>query len=151
MSKEEIVGSFNKSLKNLRTDYIDTLFIHIDYNMYFNSPEILVLFEDLKLKNQIKWLGITSELTSVNEIQFINNNKQIDHIQIPFNKRHLVKGLKRDIIISYYSPFKGEVNIEKSLENIKSWYALKNSNEFLVVNFSNLKTIKNHLIKFKSI
>jgi aryl-alcohol dehydrogenase-like predicted oxidoreductase len=151
MSKEEIVVSFNKSLNNLRTAYIDTLFIHTDYITYFNCPEILILFEDLKLKNQIKWLGITSELTSANEIQFINNNKQIDHIQVPFKKRHLVKGLKRDIKISYYSPFMGEVNIERSLENIKSWYASKNSNEFLVVNFSDLKSIKNHLIKFQSI
>lgn len=151
MSKEEIVWSFNKSLNNLRTAYVDTLFIHTDYNSYLSNPEILLLFEGLKLKNQIKWLGITSELISADEIQFINNNRQIDHIQVPFKRRHLVKGLKRDIIISYYSPFKGEINIERSLENIKSWYSSKNSNEFLVVNFSDLKTVKNHLIKFQSI
>lgn len=151
LSSKEIKESVNNSLKNLKTNYIDTLFIHTNYRRYLSKEENVSIFQSLLKNNKIKYLGITTGLTEPDEIDWINTNIIINHIQIPFTKRHLVKKIRREIKISYYSPFKGLNNPEETYRQITAWCIEKQETEKIVINFANKNTINKHIHNIKSI
>ena len=176
LNSKEINKSINNSLKNLKTNYIDTLFIHTNYKKYLSEKcvnekcvnviglfihtnykkylsveENVHTFQNLLESNKIKYLGITTSLTETNEIDWINDKTIINHIQIPFTKRHLIKKLKRKIKISYYSPFKGINNTQETYKQIHEWYIERKSDEQLIINLANNNTIDKHINNLQSL
>jgi D-threo-aldose 1-dehydrogenase len=65
-------NSFNKSLKNLKTDYIDFLFLHEPIYDLYNTEEYLRWFEDEQNNGKIRAYGIAG--TKANILPFVKNN-----------------------------------------------------------------------------
>lgn len=67
--------SFYKSLKNLKTDYIDFLFLHEPIYDLYNTEEYLRWFEDEQYKGKIRSYGIAG--TKDNILPFVKNNNPL--------------------------------------------------------------------------
>lgn len=81
--KETVEKSIYKSLKELRTDYVDIFMLHQATAKILENEEILTIFSNLKDKGLFKATGISTYTTDVTE-------KAIDSgfwnmIQLPFN------------------------------------------------------------------
>ncbi|MBS3945041.1 MAG: aldo/keto reductase [Melioribacter sp.] len=60
-SKNHIMDSVNKSLQNLRTDYIDLLLIHRP-DPFMNADEVAVSFQELKDSGKVLEFGVSNFL-----------------------------------------------------------------------------------------
>jgi predicted aldo/keto reductase-like oxidoreductase len=66
--------SLNKSLKNLRTDYVDAIAIHGASERNVNSDEIQEVFENAKIEGKVKYSGASVHSPETGKVikQFIN-------------------------------------------------------------------------------
>jgi len=76
--------SIHSSLKRLKTDYIDILFLHnITIDEINDSEEIVKFITSLKLDGKIRALGLS--LPNLNSVKYLINLFQPDFLQFNFN------------------------------------------------------------------
>lgn len=81
--KKEIQVSLESSLRKLRLDYLDIIYIH-QYSLFFSFPEIfLEVLNNYKKKGFIRHIGIS--LYEPSEINKALGYDEIDIFQIPYN------------------------------------------------------------------
>ena len=83
-SPSYIKSSLNKSLKRLKTDYVDIYQLHdIPIDLLNNSEEISDTLQDLKKEGKIRFLGISTK-SQEDSIKILDKN-HFDCMQINFN------------------------------------------------------------------
>jgi predicted oxidoreductase len=85
-SKNYIIWSVENSLKNLQTDYLDTLLLHRPSPL-MQADEITEAIEKLKKEGKIKTFGV-SNFSSI-QTELINQKTKIEFNQIQFSATHL--------------------------------------------------------------
>ncbi len=126
-SKIHILESVNNSLKNLKTDYIDVLFIHRqDYLMNFDGLETSLT--ELKLSGKVKYFGVCDFSTYAfnilydriplitNQIEFSLSNPKALFDETLFQSGHYHKKTQIYTPLGHYFTIKNEVNTR--LQNI---------------------------------
>ncbi len=126
-SKTHILESVNNSLKNLKTDYIDVLFIHRqDYLMNFDELETALT--ELKLSGKVKFFGVCNFSTYAfnvlhnriplitNQIEFSLPNPKALFNETLFQSGHYHKKTQIYAPLGHYFTTRNEVNTR--LENI---------------------------------
>jgi aryl-alcohol dehydrogenase-like predicted oxidoreductase len=104
LSVQEVYGSIQQSLKNLRTDYIDQLLIHNNCAIYLNNPAVLDLLNQYKEKGIIRHIGITTDTLDTPTLSQIHKNKDlIKTIQIPFTL--MEDFTPPSVFVNYFSIF----------------------------------------------
>lgn len=100
-SVSEMQKSIHNSLKRLKTDYIDTLFIHepLTQDTLINLPELLSGAEKLKTEGKIKFFGVAGYLKDVD----VNILKSFDILQTRFEDINYLKNYPNKKIIAYGS------------------------------------------------
>ncbi|MDR1096705.1 MAG: aldo/keto reductase [Tannerella sp.] len=74
--------SLDKSLKALRTDYVDIFMLHQGDIRILNSDDIAGIFENLKKEGKIRMAGISTYTTEETSLAI---DKGWDVVQLPFN------------------------------------------------------------------
>jgi D-threo-aldose 1-dehydrogenase len=145
LSLEQINESIFQSLCNLNTNYLDCLFVHTNLNEYLTNPEIIDYLLDLKNKNIIKQIGVTTSKIDEGFLKLVSMHCNfIDTIQIPYKEYNefLVQNFK----INYFSIFSNKSYSEDLF--IKKYHA--NNGNFIILN-TNLNRIDKRLNYFKQI
>ncbi len=128
--------SFNKSLKNLKTDYIDFLFLHEPIYDLYNTEEYLRWFEDEQKKGKIKAYGIAG--TKENILPFIINNSPFSSI---IQTKDSIEDCEANYLNDYNKKFQFTYGYFSSNKN-------KFDTEYIISNF--LKRNKTGSIIFSS-
>lgn len=137
LSIENINNSISNSLINLKTTYIDHLFIHNNIDKYISDNEIIDFLLELKEKKIINNLGITTDNISHNNLY----NRSFSTLQIPYSNINDFNN--NNYLYNYYSIFSnGNVNKEKLINDIN-----KRDSKF-IIQFTNFTNIKNNLDYF---
>jgi len=82
-SNKNIIKDLNKSLKNLKTDYIDILLLHSPNIKKINMARVINLSKKLKEQKLIKYFGIS--VRSPQDINEIRNLNHLDYVELNFN------------------------------------------------------------------
>lgn len=82
-SNKNILKDLNKSLQNLKTNYIDILLLHSPDVKKINMTRIINLSKKLKDQKIIKYFGIS--VRSPQDINEIRNLNQLDYVELNFN------------------------------------------------------------------
>ena len=139
LSPIDIEKSVKNSLEYLNTNYLDILFIHNNIYHYLNDSEVLNYLIELKNKNIIKKIGITTSLKDQKIYNLIKlNNDLIDIIQIPLSNYNYFSNL--NVEINCFSAFS---NVEVNKQEIFNF--LENGNGRLIVFFKTKKNIQKNL------
>lgn len=81
--KKTILDSFDKSLKVLRTDYIDVFMLHQSSPDIFRNEEVARVFSDLKQSGKVKAIGASTY--TLQESKMAIEKSIWDVLQVPFN------------------------------------------------------------------
>jgi predicted oxidoreductase len=111
-SAKHIINSVDQSLRNLHTDYIDTLLIHRP-DILIDIHEVAETIEELKKKGKIKAFGVSNFTTS--QVALLHKYTPIEHHQV-------------EISITHLNAFEDGILDQCQLENIKvqSWSPMGN-------------------------
>ena len=111
-SKDHIIASVEASLKNLNTDYIDSLLIHRP-DVLMDAEEIADVIASLKKEGKVKHFGVSN--FSTKQVELINGCIKIDQHQVEISTTNL-------------NAFHNGVLEQAQLENIEvqSWSPLGN-------------------------
>lgn len=135
-SKEHIIKSVEKSLKNFNTDYIDLILIH-RVDPLLDPTEVAEAFSKLKKEGKIREVGVSNfhpaQFNMLNS--YLDNTLVTNQIEVsPLELEHFEKGtldlmLEKRVHPMAWSPlaggriFKGngerEVRVRKALEKVK--------------------------------
>lgn len=85
-SKAHIKASVEASLKNLQTDYIDTLLIHRP-DVLMDPHEIAEAIESLKIEGKIRNFGVSNFTT--NQLDLLNNYVNVEKHQVEISTTNL--------------------------------------------------------------
>ena len=87
--------SLNESLKRLRTDYVDILFLHEPNHSLINSEEFLSWLSDEKSKGKIKYWGLAGFSGSL--INFVKKN---DPLSMITQTKDSINNKEADVVIN---------------------------------------------------
>jgi predicted oxidoreductase len=124
LTKQYILNAVHQSLKNLKTDYLDTLLIHRPSPL-MQAAEIAEAFEILKANGKVKQFGV-SNFTAV-QIDYLKaafSNIEINQIELSYAKNNalqngiLLHHALQNISTMVYSPLADlqNINIESKTE-----------------------------------
>ncbi|HET6769689.1 MAG TPA: aldo/keto reductase [Chitinophagaceae bacterium] len=101
-SREHIIQSVERSLKNLNTDYIDLLFIHRP-DPLMNPPEIAEAFSQLKKEGKVLHFGVSNFTPSQMDMMVTAFNVEYNQLEVsvlhldPFHDGSLDKCIQHSI------------------------------------------------------
>jgi predicted oxidoreductase len=101
-SKEHIINSVEKSLKNLSTDYVDLLFIHRP-DPLMNPPEIAEAFSQLRKDGKVLHFGVSNFTPSQMDMMATAFNVEYNQLEVsvlhldPFHDGSLDKCIEHTI------------------------------------------------------
>lgn len=123
----EMEKSLYASLKRLKTDYIDTLFIHepINQTNTLNLPELLLLAEKFKKEGKIRYFGVAGDLKNLDK----NMLYSFDVLQAQLDDINYLNNFSDKRIIVYGS--------------FKSFISSKTNSSYSHFLINNLKTYSN--------
>ena len=145
-SKEHIIKSAERSLKNFKTDYLDLLLIH-RVDALLNPEEVAEAFSKLKNEGKVRNFGVSNFLpTQFNMLNSYLDEKLVtNQIEVsPLNLEHFENGtldlmLEKRVKPMAWSPlaggriFKGEdeasIRVRKVLNKIKEEVSAKDIDE----------------------
>jgi aryl-alcohol dehydrogenase-like predicted oxidoreductase len=114
LSLTEIDASVRQSFKNLRTDYLNQLLLHNNFDTYLSDPSVSDYLNGLKTKFLVHQIGITTDVVDADILKKLDTHiAKIDTLQIPFKDRAMVN--YADKYINYFSIFNANPNAQKSL------------------------------------
>jgi aryl-alcohol dehydrogenase-like predicted oxidoreductase len=118
LSLNEIDESVKQSFKNLKTDHIDQLLLHNNFNAYLEDPSVFDYLQALKSQLLVGSIGVTTDIVDEEIIKNIHKNRdKIDTLQMPFKHHALVDfGNKR---VNYFSIFNSNGNAHNDIESFK--------------------------------
>jgi predicted oxidoreductase len=145
-SKEHIIKSAERSLKNFKTDYIDLLLIH-RVDAVLNPEEVAEAFQKLKSEGKVRNFGVSNFLPAQFNMlnSYLDDKLVTNQIEIsPLNLEHFENGtldlmLEKRVHPMAWSPlaggriFKGEdetsIRVRKTLNKIKEEVGAKDIDE----------------------
>ncbi len=92
---EQVRASFESTLQNLHTDYLDSFLIHGPFSgQAITAPdlEVYAVMQELKAKSRIKKIGISN--VGIHHVRELVKSHSIDAIQ---NRCYAVRGWDRDV------------------------------------------------------
>ena len=121
-SREHIILSVEKSLKNLSTDYIDLLFIHRP-DPLMNPPEIAAAFSQLKKEGKVLHFGVSNFTPSQMDMTVTAFNVEYNQLEVsilhldPFHDGSLDKCIQHNIRPMSWGPLgSGKLYTDESEE-----------------------------------
>jgi aryl-alcohol dehydrogenase-like predicted oxidoreductase len=118
LALNEIDESVKQSFKNLRTDYIDQLLLHNNFNAYLEDPSVFDYLQGLKSRFLVGSIGVTTDVIDEEIIKNIHKNSdKIDTLQMPFKHHALVNFANKPV--NYFSIFSANTNAHNELEAFK--------------------------------
>ena len=123
-SAKHIKESVETSLKNLHTDYIDTLLIHRP-DILLNPIEVADCIATLKKEGKIKSFGVSNFTTS--QVELLSKHTSIEHHQVEisitnlnaFNDGTLDQCQLKNISAQAWSPWGNGLFTDKTEKNIR--------------------------------
>ena len=123
-SAKHIKDSVETSLKNLHTDYIDTLLIHRP-DILLNPVEVAECIATLKKEGKIKSFGVSNFTTS--QVELLAKHTSIEHHQVEisvtqlnaFNDGTLDQCQLKNISAQAWSPWGNGLFTDKTEKNIR--------------------------------
>jgi predicted oxidoreductase len=123
-SSKHIKESVETSLKNLHTDYIDTLLIHRP-DILLNPVEVAECIAQLKKEGKIKSFGVSNFTTS--QVELLAKHTSIEHHQVEisvtnlssFNDGTLDQCQLKNISAQAWSPWGNGLFTDKTEKNIR--------------------------------
>jgi aryl-alcohol dehydrogenase-like predicted oxidoreductase len=111
----EIDESVKQSFKNLRTDYIDQLLLHNNFNAYLEDPSVYDYLQGLKSRFLVGSIGVTTDIVDEEIIKNIHKNSpKIDTLQMPFKHHALVNFPNKPV--NYFSVFSANTHAQNDIE-----------------------------------
>lgn len=118
LSLTDIDESVKQSFKNLKTDYIDQLLLHNNFNAYLEDPSVFDYLQGLKSKSLVGSIGVTTDIVNEDIIKNIHKNKdKIDTLQMPFKHHALVNFANKPV--NYFSIFSANGHTQNEIEAFK--------------------------------
>ncbi len=134
---EHIIYTVDKSLKGLKTDYVDILLIHRP-DMFMNPKEVAKAFKELKDNGKVKYFGVSNFLPEQFDMlqSFLDFPLVINQLELSvacfenFENGAVDNALKNRVKLMAWSPLSGGdlfasqdikyVRLRKALEEIKN-------------------------------
>jgi aryl-alcohol dehydrogenase-like predicted oxidoreductase len=143
LTVEEIDSSIAQSLKNLKTDYLDQLLIHNNFQTYLGDMAVVDLLHNFKQKGIIRHIGITAE-TPINTegVALLEKNKDLmNTVQLPFSQYPFAS--QNGFYTNYFSIFNTQNGGNGSQINLWDKCKKHQKGHFIVLMSSENNVLKN--------
>ena len=149
----EIDSSIAQSLKNLKTDYLDQLLIHNNFQTYLADTEVVDLLNNYKQKGIIRHIGITAEtpmdmegrhpdIIGTEGVALLEKNKDlVNTLQLPFSQYPFAS--QNGFYTNYFSIFNANNGGNEAQINLREKCKSHQKGHFIVLMSSENNVLKN--------